>query len=334
MATLKKNKKMRYRATKSALIKPIDKKTKTKITYKKTPKLIKPKQINDYNKEKIPVSVKQRTPPVVKHKTIKKKPNKLIQKYASQKIDKPIRILDGSNVPYSKYKNKLLKLKNIGEGRILIMIACGPSVLEAPLELLKDKDKIDFMVLNKPYGFDNIGKEEHSFIWPSKYWSFCDQSQYNRNQKAWDTYQGIIINSPGVRQRKNNQIMIKNLPGNGFSKNIIKGYHIGRSTTYANMQVAYWMNYDRIYIFGLDMTDVNGKLHSYGVNPDVSPKNRKARFKNEAEFYGQATNILNKQELSKFIICSSYNPWDFMKKFRRLDQKKAPQIILKECFNE
>ena len=231
---------------------------------------------------------------------------------------------------YSQFSSKITKLKGIGRGRVLIMVACGPSIKEVQLDLLTRHPQIDFMVINKAWGYDkSICPEGHGNIWPPKFWVFCDHSQYTRNKGAWESYKGTIINSAAIRSRKQNQIIIRHRGGKGFSRDILKGYHIGRSTTYANMQVAFYMNYDKIYIFGLDMCQVGDDLHSYGKNPDVSDNNRMSRFQAEAEHYSFAATKLNADERSKFTICSSYNPYPFADQFGRMDHKEAPKMILK-----
>lgn len=223
-----------------------------------------------------------------------------------------------TKIPIGSEDVKVQKLKDTGVGKILVMVAPGPSILEADLTKLKDHPYIDIMCINKP----------QPPVWPSKFWAFCDHTQYTRNQDTWGSYEGIILNSPNVTARKANQIIIRTKQGKGFSKDLSTGYYIGRSSTYANMQAAHYMNYDTVYIFGLDMAEVNGKLHSYGVNPDVSPENRKSRFAAEAEHYLFAGQNLPEDVRKKFIICSSYNPWDFCKYFGRLDQKIAVDTIL------
>jgi hypothetical protein len=223
-----------------------------------------------------------------------------------------------TRIPIGAEDVRVQKLKDIGLGRILVMIAPGPSILEADLAKLKDHPYIDIMCINKP----------QTAVWPSKFWGFCDHTQYTRNEETWNNYEGMILNSPNVTARKANQVIIKTKQGKGFSKDLSTGYYIGRSSTYANMQAAYYMNYEIIYIFGLDMTEVNGKLHSYGVNPDVSPENRKSRFAAEAEHYLFAGQNLPEDIRKKFIICSSYNPYSFVDYFGRLDQKTAVDTIL------
>jgi len=220
-------------------------------------------------------------------------------------------------IPINSSDGKVAKLKDSGTGRILVMIAAGPSVLEVDFTKIAKHPFIDFMCINKPF----------TPVWPSKFWAFCDHTQYTRNEDTWGSYEGIILNSPNVTARKANQIIIRTRQGKGFSKDVSGGYYIGRSSTYANMQVAYYMNYERIYIFGLDMCQVGDKLHFYGVNPDVNPENRKSRFAAEAEYYSFAGQNLPEEVRKRFYICSSYNPWDYCKFFNKLDHKEAVNQI-------
>lgn len=212
------------------------------------------------------------------------------------------------------------QLLNIGVGRTLVMIAAGPSVLEVDFGPIKGHKLIDFMCINKPF----------KPVWPSKFWVFCDHTQQRANKEIWDTYDDIIINSPNVRARKSNQIIIKAKPGRGFSRDIVQGYHIGRSSTYANLQVAYYMGYKRIYCFGLDMNDVNGRLYHYGdgKNPDVPSDIRKSRFPAEAMHFLHGAQALTSDERKRFVICSSINTWEFTKYFEKWDHKEAIQKII------
>jgi len=220
-----------------------------------------------------------------------------------------------------KHTEKIRGLIGSGQGRILIILACGPSANQANFDDLKEHSKVDFLCINKP----------DLRVWPSKYWMFCDQSQYNRNQEYWPGYKGTIINASSVRAHHSNQILIRTLAGKGFSRDMSKGFHIGRSTTYASMQVALYMGYNKIYIYGCDMSEVDGQLHRYGQNPDVSNENRLKRFDKEAENYDWALRGMKPYESDKFFFCSSYNPYKFAERFGKLDQTEAHKTILSEA---
>jgi len=215
---------------------------------------------------------------------------------------------------------KIKALRDCGVGKVLVIIGNGPSINEAALEKLRDQAHIDIMSVNKP----------DSRVWPTKYWTFFDLSQMRRNEDLWNEYNGIIFNSTAIKRQKQTSMQLKNVAGLGFSTDLSKGIHIGRSSVYAAMQIGYWMGYDHIYIMGCDMdpSGLNGKLHFYGNNPDVDPEVRKTKFQKEAEYYDNASNVLTEGDRRRFTFCSSYNPWGFVEKFGRLDHKIAIQTIL------
>ncbi len=73
---------------------------------------------------------------------------------------------------------------------------------------------------------------------------------------------------------------------------------------------------------------MNGKLHFYGNNPDVNHEDRAKRFAVEAEYYDYASSILSDENKSRFIFCSGYNPWPFVKKFDNISHTIAVDTIL------
>jgi len=215
--------------------------------------------------------------------------------------------------------DKIKSIHGLGLGKILIIIGNGPSIIEAPLERLVGVPRIETMSINKP--------DER--IWPTTYWSFFDLSQMRRHEKLWDNYEGYIFNSTAIRRQKNKSIQFKNIMGQGWSRDLSKGLHIGRSSVYAAMQIAMWMQFAHIYIFGCDMNSegINGQLHFYGVNPDVEPSIRAQRFHKEAEYYTNAAQVLTEEERAKFTFATDYNPWDFVKKFNQTTHKTVDNII-------
>lgn len=222
--------------------------------------------------------------------------------------------------PHAPRQNdtKISTLRGVGKNKILIMVSAGPSITEVDFTPLKNHPSIDFMCINKPY----------PPVWPSKYWAFCDNTQYVRNVDLWNAYEGTIINSYNVKARKSNQIIIHSVGGRGWSYDVSIGYHIGRSSTFANMQVAHYMNYDKVYIFGCDMAQTE-KLHWYGQNPDVDNVTRAKRFQHEADNYQHVGEILPEEVRRKFYFCSSVNPWSFTGLFNKRDHKTAIQEILR-----
>lgn len=215
-------------------------------------------------------------------------------------------------------KDNVAALRGKGRGRVLVIVACGPSIKEVALEKLQGIEPVDIMTVNKP----------DARIFPTKYWIFCDQTQHTRNIDLFDRYTGTLINAWTIGVKHPNQIMVKVLQGKGFSKNLCLGFHIGRSTTYAAMQVAYWMGYERVYIFGCDMSAVNGQMHHYGKNPDVDDATRARRFQAEAENYAFGAQLLSNDERQRYVFCSTYNPFEFVGKFQRASQVEAVDMIL------
>lgn len=214
--------------------------------------------------------------------------------------------------------DKARRIKGIGAGKVLVIVANGPSILEVDLPRLKWNNKIDIMSINRPDGR----------IWPTTYWTFFDKTQLRRNAALWEGYDnGLLFNSTSVKPR-NNSIHFKNLGGFGFSTDLTAGLHIGRSSVYGAMQLALWMNYDKIFIFGIDMAEVDGKLHFYGVNQDVESETRKKRFNEEAQYYDDGATRLSESDRERFVFCSSYNKYQFVEKFKRLDHRVAVEAIL------
>jgi hypothetical protein len=216
---------------------------------------------------------------------------------------------------------KIRELRNSCVGRTLVIIGNGPSILEIDTALLVGKPYIDIMSINKP----------DMRVWPTKYWLFCDISQLKRHHDLWDNYNGCIFNSTMIADSRPGTIFIKNKPGFGFSLDLTSGFHIGRSSVYAAMQVSNWLGYDKTYILGIDMgaVKIDGKetLHFYGVNPDCPVDNRKKRFEDEVKYYDDAAHSLPEEIRKKFYFCSSYNKFRFLDSFHRLDHKQAIQEI-------
>jgi len=271
---------------------------KTQIVKQKPKSVVMPVPRRDMSKRQQDRITTKKTVEAVKHG------NKKIVRLKGPKRD----------VNYGKIAN----LRNSGKDRILVMIACGPSVSENDFSPLKNVEPIDIMVINKPL----------ESVWPPKYWAFCDNSQYKRNKDVFNQYGGTLINSNAVQGRKNNQIIVRAKATTGISRNLHDGYVIGRSSVYANIQTALWMNYDKIFIFGVDMCEVNGKMHHYGVNPDVEKNKRLERFKIEAENYKIMATKMPDQTREKIYFCSSYNPFDFTKKFNRMGHKEGFEYLL------
>lgn len=234
---------------------------------------------------------------------------------SAQRLNRPI---ISQPTPRAPTTHKIDRFRRAGINRTLIIVGNGPSHKAAPLKELQDISQMDIMSINKP----------DDRLWPTTYWLFCDNTQYTRHRSLWEAYTGTIFNTPSVRDQKANSVRINSLSGSGFSTDLVKGVFIGRSSVYAAMQLGLWMGYDHIYVFGCDMTTVDGKLYPWGHNPDVADNIRQNRFKTEADFYQWAADNLSEDQRAKFSFCTRYNPWPFIKQFEQLDHMEATQIIL------
>lgn len=269
------------------------------------------------------VIIHQQPPAYNPASTVKSNPQKVVS--TKNQLTRPKK-KSGSIVKYGTNDididshAKIRRIQGIGSGKVLIIIANGPSINEVDFKPLLHNDKIHTLSVNHP----------DLRIWPTTYWAFFDVSQMRRHGSLWDDYNGYIFNSTSIKKQKTHSIQFKNLGVEGFSRDLSKGFCIGRSSVYASMQIAYWMGYDNIYIFGCDMdiNGVDGKLHFYGTNPDVNPADRAQRFINEAAHYDRAATILTPQERSKYWFASSYNKWSFVDKFNKIDHRSAIEHIL------
>lgn len=241
------------------------------------------------------------------------------QKLHEVKIKKPKAVRYIAEAPSPENTPKIFALRGKGKGRILAIIGNGPSINEIPLERLKYQENVDTLSINHP----------DPRLWPTTYWSFYDPSQLKRHKDLIDSYDGTMFNSTAIKMYKSKSIKFNNIHGMAFSKDLTKGLCIGKSSCYAAMQIALWMGYEKIFLFGVDMNadGIDGNLHFYGTNPDVNPEVRKVRFKNEAEFFGHAAERLTPEERIMFYFCSSYNNWGFTTRFNHMDHKKSIDFI-------
>lgn len=242
-------------------------------------------------------------------------------KQPSSRIKKKPTVQYRTHEPMPGSPAKIRAIQASGRGKILVIVANGPSINEVPLDKLVGIPRLETMSINSP----------DPRIWPTTHWAFFDLSQYRRHEKLWVNYEGYMFNSVSIRQQKNKSMQFRNKAGHGWSRNLVENIFIGRSSVYAAMQIAQWMSFDHTYIFGVDMNPkgLDGKLHFYGINPDVEPKLRAQRFEAESKFYEHAAEVLTEVERSKFTFCSrGINPWPFIDKFQSCTHQEAVDIIL------
>jgi hypothetical protein len=253
------------------------------------------------------------TPIVVQPKVLKRQQN------PQQNIKKKPHVQYRTRDTMPGSTDKIKSIQAIGRDKLLVIVANGPSVTEAPLEKLRNISKIETMSINCP--------DER--LWPTTYWSFFDLSQKRRHKGFLDNYDGYVFNSASINSDKPKSMQFKNKTGQGWSRDPVKNIFIGRSSVYGSMQIAQWMQFVHVYIFGVDMNPdgIGGKLHFYGTNPDVEPSIRAQRFQAESQFYDNAAEVLTEVERAKFTFCSEYNPWPFVKKFNYATHKSVDNIL-------
>jgi len=226
--------------------------------------------------------------------------------------------LDRSGFHVPKIADRLDMLHGAESGRILVLVANGPSRDEVELERLAALDNADFMSINTP----------DMRVWPTKYWCFVDQSQAKDLARLISVYPGTIFNTASVKSRRADAILVKSAT-KMFSTNLHRGAHVGRTTTFFAMQIAYWLGYDHVYLFGVDMaSDKSGKLYSWGSNPHVKDAERIKRFQTENETFEWAGQNLPEPIRSRFTFCSSYNIWPFQRHFEHVQHETAIDLIV------
>jgi len=212
------------------------------------------------------------------------------------------------------------RLKDVGVGRALMIIGNGPSIATVDLAELKDKKRIDICSINNP----------DTRVWPTQYWCFFDSSQYRRHKALLADYKGIIVTGSSIANCHGNHLRLRNLGQQTFSTDLLRGLAIGRSSVFAALQVAEWMKYDEIFVFGVDMDakGIDGKLHFYGTNPDVPPHVRVERFKAEADCFMQAVNNIAEERRQNIHFCSEYNTWPFVKHFSNHSAQEGLELAI------
>lgn len=220
----------------------------------------------------------------------------------------------------AEQQTKVAALKDTGRGRVLVIVANGPSISQIPLQKLKNHPKIALLSINCP------DARLHS----TDYWAVNDVSQLDAHHTLMANYPGILLVGNGVRRQVDNAVMIQVLEGKGWSSDLVKGYFLGRSTTYASMQTAAWMDYDKVYIFGCEMDPDAETLWFYGpTNAGIQADRRRSKFAAEAEHFQFAADHLSDAERARFIFCSEgLNPHAFVRSFSQLPVHRAVGHII------
>lgn len=195
---------------------------------------------------------------------------------------------------------EILKLKDSGIGRKMIIVASGPSVKRANLEIVNELPNVDCLTVNRP--------DER--VWPTKYWHFNDSPIWMK-YKLFDNPKTQIIVSQSCRL--SNAIVLKHYPeGFGFSYDLAKGVVINKSSTYSALQIAAYMNYDRIVVLGCDQgLDHDGALYHNRHDFEFGGQEKRVdKFDFEAKRFEQLLNY----DMSKFIFASDINQRNWFNK--------------------
>lgn len=240
------------------------------------------------------------------------------------KESKPTRKLVGTQRITGELDNRqktLIKnLQNKSVGKYLFILGNGPSLNSVDTQYLSKIDNTEMCTINVPDGR----------CWPTKYWAFYDISQFNMHRELYESFTGTIFNSTTIKGENPNSIKFKYLSGLGYSRDAVTGIYVGMSSVYATIQIAMYMNFDKIFVLGCDMNDKidKSKTHFYGVNPKVKPDTRLDRFKKEANWYDRMADTLSQEERNKIVFCSKgINNWRFMDYFPTLKPDEVVKHI-------
>lgn len=211
--------------------------------------------------------------------------------------------------------------KGKGKGRTLVIVANGPSKKGADLERLVNHPEIDIAAINVP----------DQRVWPPKFWFISDFSQYRANARQFALYSRmrwgkIFLAGANVK----GPACIQLAGSDHFSLDPSAGVHVGGTTTNVSLQMALYWDYDRVFIFGLDMCSIDGKLYEWGHHKVFGPKFDHARTKNfphEAETLWAACDAMGKFR-NRVTVCSRHNRWPFVARLNRLDEREAVDLIL------
>lgn len=211
-------------------------------------------------------------------------------------------------------------LRNVGPVRVLVVCATGPSIGEIPgLKALGLHSRIDVLAINRPV----------PDLDPSAFYLFQDATSYVRNRDYLATYSGLML--AGFRALPGdtpNTVFFPLRQGMGFSRDLTGGWFVGKSSSYAALQVALWMRYPRIYFLGVDMGAVGGALWHYGQNPDITAGEPTPRFELEFRFFDHAAAVLSPEERKRVTFASAHNLYAFPDAFNRRDHRAiVPEIL-------
>lgn len=172
----------------------------------------------------------------------------------------------GNHIPEKSYRERLMSLHNIHKGRRCFILGNGPSLGNTNLSLLKDEITIGSNGIFLK--FDEIG-------FSTTYFTMEDAEQVEDREQQLETVKGptrifALYNSYCIPER--DDTIFANVErcshGSGsqgkrfkdiypqFSLDFASVVYLGATITYINIQLAYYLGCDPIYLIGLD--------HNYG----------------------------------------------------------------------
>ena len=203
----------------------------------------------------------------------------------------------------------IIKYRNWGIGKQLLILGNGPSLNRISVESVKSRGLTCM-------GVNNIKDD----FWQPEFWSVNDTQKALELKKQIGNYKGTIFSVLPKKTTLGEFIKLKNISTTQWSTDLSNGVVLGRSTVFLCLQVAFWMNFDKIFVAGIDMNPrESGNLHFYGTNTTIDPEKRKGRFINESVCYDNMIKSLSSTDLEKITLCvKGINPWPFASKLNNI----------------
>lgn len=160
-------------------------------------------------------------------------------------------------------KAKMLSISNSRKGEVGYVLANGPSLARENLDILSKRKNI--ITLNaSPLLEDKHGFHSDFYCLTDPRFLEVEEKKEIALKKLRDANCISVcrdIMSEHLTFEGVNPIYLNSIGRDGFSKNLIKGFYFGATTTMLAVQLAYWIGLREVYILGLDL---NYLSRSYG----------------------------------------------------------------------